>query len=171
MLLVISAKVRPMDGRKPTSKKWTAFPEEYLGQINNVFKDAFGRELGSSTLKVEGRIYPEEICLRVGFREPQSLRQNNFEISTDFDPAQENALEKIYACIDGVASVLATYFEGQNPDSMPIQWKPFKFEKQVLYFQFSTANTDLENEADRLLGLDSVSLYNLEDDEEPEVLH
>lgn len=160
-----------MDARKSSSKKWTPFPEEYLGQITNVFKEAFGHELGQSKLVVEGRIFPEEICLRVGFREPQTLRQNNFEISADFDPAYENAIEKIYSCIDGAASLLASYFEGEAREKLPVDWKPFKFEKQVLYFQFSTVNTDLENEADRLLGLTSVSLYNDEEGEDPEVLH
>lgn len=160
-----------MDARKPSSKKWTAFPEEYLGQITNVFIDAFGHELGSSKLVVEGRIFPEEICLRVGYREPQSLRQNNFEISADFDPKKENAIEKIYACIDGAASVLATFFQSQNTDILPVDWKEFKYEKQLMYFQFSTVNTDLESEADRILGLTGVSLYNQEDEEDPEVLH
>jgi hypothetical protein len=159
-----------MDARKPSSKKWTAFPEEYLGQITNVFVEAFGHELGSSKLVVEGRIFPEEICLRVGYREPQSLRQNNFEISADFDPKTENAIEKIYACIDGAASVLATFFQSQNTDILPVDWKEFKYEKQLMYFQFSTVNTDLESEADRILGLTGVSLYNQEDEEDPEVL-
>lgn len=160
-----------MDARKSTSKKWTAFPEEYLSQITGVFKEAFGHEIGQSKLVVEGRIFPEEICLRVGFREPQTLRQNNFEVSTDFDPAKENAIEKIYSCIDGAASLMTTFFETQNKEQLPVDWKPFKFEKNVLYFQYSTVNTDLEGEADRLLGLTGVGLYNEDEGEDPEVLH
>lgn len=167
-----------MNARRQTSKKWTAFPAEYVSQISNVFKEAFERDLQGSKLVIEGRIFSEEICLRVGFREAQGLRQNNFEISTDFDPAKENAIEKIYNCIDGAAALLSSYFEGQPTENLPVDWKPFKFDQKTLYFQFSTINTDLEAQADRLLGLnDQTHLFNENKDEdsdpsnEPEIMH
>lgn len=141
-----------MDGRKPNSTKWTAFPAEYVAQISSVFQETFGQELGQAQLVVEGKIYPEEICLRVGFREGASLRQNNFEVSVDFTPAKENAIETIYSCIDGIAALMTSYFEGTPAESMPIDWKPINFEKKTLYFQFSTVNSDLEASADKLLG-------------------
>lgn len=150
-----------MEPRKSTSKKWTSFPEEYLKQIIGVFKESFARDLGNAHLVVEGRIYTEEICLRVGIKEAQSLKQNNFEISTDFDPAKNNAIEKIYSCIDGAAALVTSFFDGQPTDHLPTQWKPFVFEDNKLFFQYSTVNTDLEAEADRLLGLEpGASLYN-----------
>lgn len=178
MLFVICAKKRLMNGRLETSKKWTAFPSEYLAQISNVFNEAFERDLQGAHLVIEGRIFSQEICLRVGFREGHSLRQNNFEISADFDPARENVLEKIYLCIDGAAALMSSYFEGRPSESLPITWKPFSFDQKTLYFQFSTINTDLEAEADRLLGLDEQTrLFNDESGEdnsgsgEPEIVH
>lgn len=143
-----------MQGRRETSKRWTAFPAEYVEQIRSVFQDSFAQSLGKSVLVVEGQIFPQEICMRVGFREPSQLRQSNFEISLDFDPAKDNAIEQIYQCIDAVAMLMTSYFEGADPNSFPKEWKPFQFEKKKMYFQFSTINTDLESEADRLLGVD-----------------
>ena len=161
--------MKRMHGRKDTSKKWTAFPAEYVEQIQNVFAESFGRELRGAKLLVEGRIFSEEIVLRVGFREGSSLRQNNFEISTDFNSAKENAIETIYACIDGAAALLASFFESDSHENLPIAWKAFKFENKTLYFQYSTVNSDLENEADRLLGVTGeTGLYNEFDDETPD---
>lgn len=147
-----------MEGRRPTSKKWTLFPKEYLDQIRSVFQDSFAQSLGNSILVVEGQIFAEEICLRVGFREPGALRQNNFELSIDFDPAKHNAIEKIYTCIDAVAMLMTSFFEGAPPSEFPNKWKQIEFEKKSLYFQFSTVNTDLEAQADQLLGEEKDSL-------------
>lgn len=154
-----------MQGRRPSSKKWTSFPPEYVEQIRTVFQESFAQSLGRSHLFVEGKIFPEEICLRVGFREPSQLRQNNFEVSLDFNPSKDNAIEQIYLCIDAAAMLMTGYFEGADPDSFPREWKGFEFEKKTMYFQFSTINTDLEAEADRLLGLDSPQLVQGMDEE------
>lgn len=117
---------------------------------------------------VEGKIFPEEICLRVGFREPGALRQNNFELSIDFDPAKHNAIEKIYTCIDAVAMLMTSFFEGAPSSDFPNTWKQFEFENKSLFFQFSTINTDLESQADQLLGEDKDSLVQeMEDEHEP----
>src|SRR6218665_889321 len=124
-----------MDGRKPSSIKWTDFPPEYTQQITTVFQEAFGQELGQSHLVVEGKIYPEEICMRVGFREATSLRQANFEVSVDFTPDKQNAIETIYSCIDGISALMTSYFEGTPAESMPIDWKPFSFDRKEMYFQ------------------------------------
>lgn len=141
-----------MEARRPDSKKWTSFPKEYVEQIQSVFQDSFRQSLGPSQLVVEGKIFAREICMRIGFREPHQLRQNNFEVSIDFQPDKENAIEQIYYCIDAVATLMTSYFEGTDPITFPVTWKPFDFEKRTLFFQFSTINTDLESEADRLLG-------------------
>lgn len=165
-----------MEGRRKSSKKWTSFPAEYIEQIRSVFQDSFAQSLGKSILVVEGKIFPEEICMRVGFREPSQLRQSNFEISLDFNAAKDNAIEQIYHCIDAVAMLMNSYFEGTTPSDFPDQWQAFEFEKKTLYFQFSTINTDLENEADTLLGTETKLVGgddsdNGNNDPEPEILH
>ena len=85
-----------MNPRLKTSKKWTDFPDEYLKQIEDVFTQNFKAKLGKATLIVQGRIYPSEIMLRVGLRQPKELKQVNFEVSVNYEPKKKDALEKIF---------------------------------------------------------------------------
>lgn len=149
-----------MEPRNKDLKKWTAFPAEFLDQIRGVFSEAFKPSLSTAVLVAEGRIYSHEIGLRVGFRQPLELRQNNFEVSLDFDPAKENALEQIYRLIDVLAVVLNEYFDGKPPSTFPTTWKEIQFEGRPVHFQYSTVNTDLEAAADEILGNESMALYN-----------
>lgn len=144
-----------------------------MDQIRLVFQESFAQSLGASVLVVEGKIFAEEICLRVGFREPGALRQNNFEISVDFNPTKDNAIEKIYQCIDAVAMLMTSMFEGTPASDYPNTWKQYEFEKKPVFFQFSTINTDLESEANRLLGEEKDALvHNADnDDDKSDLLH
>lgn len=150
--------------RLKTSKKWTAFPPEYTVQIETVFKENFAAQLKGSQLKVEGRIYPEEILLRVGFHRQGELRQANFEVSMEHSPTEQDALERIHNCVDAAASMMMDFFENEDSDDFPRSWKEFPFQNKKLYLQFTTENSDLEKEADRLLGLDEEQLVHEEDE-------
>jgi hypothetical protein len=146
-----------MNPRLKTSKKWTAFPTEYLKQIEEVFEQGFKEQLKNSKLVVEGRIYPGEILLRVGVRENKSIRQANFEVSMDLDLKKKNTVERLHDCIDGAASMMQEYFdsigkEDEEPLDFPLVWQEYDFNNQKLYFQYSGTNTDLEAEANALLG-------------------
>lgn len=149
-----------MEPRNKNSKKWTAFPVEFIDQIRGVFSEAFKASLNGTVLVVEGRIYSHEIGLRVGFRQASELRQNNFEVSLDFDPAKENALEQIYRLIDMLAVVMNEYFDGKPTTALPTFWKEIQFEGRPVFFQFTTVNTDLEAAADEILGNEGQALYN-----------
>lgn len=122
--------------------------------------DAFKNSLSGTILVVEGRIYSHEIGLRVGFRQATELRQNNFEVSMDFDPSKENALEQIYRLIDVLAVVMNEYFDGKPSSTLPTSWKEIQFDGRPVHFQFSTVNTDLEAAADEILGHENIGLYN-----------
>jgi hypothetical protein len=142
-----------MEPRNSTSAQWTPFPTEFADQLNTVFMDSFSSRLQGQKLIVDGRIYSEEILLRLGFRTHLALRQQNFEVSVDFQPDKDNAMEVIYLMVDFLATVLTEYFEGKPEASFPSNWKRIHFQGQNLHFQFSTVNTDLEFEADQLMGL------------------
>lgn len=139
--------------RLKNSKKWTAFPKEYLTQIEDVFTSTFKKQLKDSQLIVEGRIYTEEILLRVGIREKGRLAQSNFEVSMNYSQQKKDAIERIHDCIDAAASMMNDYFSSNEEEAdFPRSWQEFEFNKQPLYLQFSTENTDLESQADALLG-------------------
>lgn len=155
-----------MNPRLKSSKKWTSFPKEYLSQIEQAFRENFAKQLDKSKLIVEGRIYPEEVLLRVGVLEQGRLKQANIEASMDYSREKANAAEKIHHCIDAAASMLAEYFAADGDPDFPRNWTEYDFEKQKVYLQFTTVNSDLEAQADALLGESAEeSLLHLEEED------
>lgn len=149
--------------RLKTSKKWTAFPTEYTQQMESVFQENFAAHLTDGTIKIEGRIYPQEILLRVGYHKKGELRQANFEVSMEHSPAEQDALERINNCVDAAASMLLDYFEAEEGADFPYVWQEFPFQDKKLYCQFTSENSELEKEADRLLGLAEEKLLHEDD--------
>lgn len=159
-----------MQPRLKTSKKWTSFPKEYTEQIKSVFEENFEADLDNETISVEGRIYASEVLLRVGLVQPGRLRQANFEVSLDYSTQKKDALERIHTGIDAVASMIADYFENAESADLPLAWQPFPFQGQTVYLQFSTVNSDLEKQADALLGEASDDLVNDKEETDEDAL-
>jgi hypothetical protein len=141
-----------MKPRLPQSKKWTALPKEYISQIEDVFQQGFATQLTKSKLIIEGRVYSEEITLRVGLLENGTIRQRNFEVSITYSPKKKDAVERIYNAIDAAASMMNEYFDDPEADDFPRAWKEYDFDQQKVFLQYSTVNTELESQADALLG-------------------
>ncbi|MBX2986531.1 MAG: hypothetical protein KF802_01420 [Bdellovibrionaceae bacterium] len=157
-----------MEPRLKSSKKWTALPNEYLDQIRAVFQENFSQQIGQGELKVEGRIYASEVLLRVGLHEPGRLAQANFEVSMEYSAKDQDAVERIHNCVDAAASMMQEFFDNDGEVDFPRTWKPFPFQNKTLYLQFSTENSELEAEADRLLGADDSGMLHGDDLEEAE---
>lgn len=155
-----------MQPRLKTSKKWTAFPQEYQAQIETVFKENFSVQLGQNKLVIEGRIYPEEVMLRVGINEKGRLTQANFEVSMNYDPKKKDAVDRIHNCIDAAASMMLEHFETDGEAEFPRIWQEYPFQDQKIYLQYTTENTDLEAQANALLGEDEASLVIEEETED-----
>lgn len=142
-----------MQPRLKTSKKWTSFPKEYTAQIKTVFEENFEADRDGQAITVEGRIYPGEVLLRVGLAQPGRLRQSNFEVSLEYNAKNKDALERIHNAVDAVASMMADYFEDEEKADLPLAWQEFPFQGKTVFLQFSTVNSDLEKQADALLGI------------------
>jgi hypothetical protein len=143
-----------MNPRKKESKKWSLIPPELAKQIKIVFEENFKTQLVSKTLKVEGRIYPTEILMRIGMNTKGEIRYQNFEVSVDHSPATQNTVSQINIAVDAIASLMLEYFENDEDHEMPFVWQEYPFEKQTIWLQFSSVNPDLEAEANKLLGLE-----------------
>lgn len=160
-----------MNPRLKSSKKWTAFPKEYSDQIQTVFKENFEAFLAEGELIVEGRIYQEEIVLRVGFLEKGRLSQANFETSMNYSREKKDAVQRIHNCVDAAASMMMDYLENDGNVDFPYTWKEVPFQGQKLYMQFNTENSSLEAEANKLLGVAEEALVKEEiSDEEEDAL-
>ncbi|MFM6929174.1 MAG: hypothetical protein ACKOX6_11960 [Bdellovibrio sp.] len=158
-----------MNPRLKSSKKWTTFPKEYSDQIQAVFKENFAQYLDDAELVIEGRIYSEEITLRVGYKENGRLAQANFEVSMNYSQQDQDALTRIHNCVDAAGSMMMEYFEKEGEVDFPYVWKDFPFQGKKLYIQFSTENSSLEAEANRLLGVDEDDMI-LEENESEDAL-
>lgn len=139
--------------RLKSSKKWTAFPKEYSDQIQGVFKENFAQFLDNAELIIEGRIYQEEIVLRVGYHEEGRLAQANFEVSMNYSQEQQDAVSRIHNCVDAAASMMMEFLENEGEVDFPYTWKEVPFQGKKVYLKFSTENSNLEAEANKLLGL------------------
>ncbi len=159
-----------MNPRLKTSKKWTAFPKEYSDQIQSVFTENFATYLKNAELIVEGRIYPEEIMLRVGYHEKNRLAQANFEVSMNYSQEKQDAISKIHSCVDAAASMMLEYLENDSEVDFPYTWKEVDFQGQKLFLQFNTENSSLEAEANKLLGIEEDTLLVDEEDESEDAL-
>lgn len=157
-----------MNPRLKSSKKWTSFPKEYSDQILTVFTENFAQYLDQGELIIEGRIYPEEILLRVGYLEKGRLAQANFEISMNYSQEDQDAVKRIHNCVDAAASMMLEYLENDGEVDFPYLWKEVPFEGKNLFLQFNTENSSLEAEANKLLGLDEDALLRevVENDED-----
>ena len=140
-----------MEPRLATSKKWTSLPKEYLQQIQEVFIDKFHNSLQRGQIIIEGRIYPEEFLLRVGYQGFPSTKPDNFEVSIEYDRNKQNMLQLIDKAIDCADSMMHEYFSNNKKIEFPKAWQPFDMEGQKVFLQHSTVNTELETHADRLL--------------------
>lgn len=165
--------------RLPTSRQWTELPADFRQKVQKVFAEQFDIEAAHGEFLVEGRIYSEEMIVRIGYLERGRLRQINFEASIDLpkkdasesvqeDDSQSKAMERLYTCIDAIGSLMEEYFElGDDEEiDIPLQWRPYEFENETIYLQYSTVNTRLEDEADRLLGVGNRRLFNEEIEDE-----
>jgi hypothetical protein len=159
-----------MQARLKSSKKWTAFPQEYADQIQSVFTENFAEPLKDSKLIIEGRIYPQEILLRVGVNKNGELKQANFEVSMDYSQEKQDAVERIHNCIDAAASMMMEYFESEGEVEFPRTWHEYPFQGKSVYLQFTTENSDLEAQANVLLGEagDDALVHEEESDDEEE---
>ena len=160
-----------MHPRLSSSVKWTALPKELIQQIRDIFKTAFKANLKNEKIMVEGRIYPEELLLRVGWVTPDSIRQANFETSIAFNPKKQNALQEIHFAIDVVASMIEEYFTSEDLDAFPRHWEKFQAQGKEAFIQVSTINSELEAQADALLGeLDDGLIHNTDMETEREAV-
>ena len=143
-----------MEPRLKTSKKWTALPKELIEQIRNVFVENFTEQAKAGKIFAEGRIYPEELLFSIGYLPNKQLRQHNFEVSLPYKQNKDNVMKLVHIAVDAAASLFVQLFEDEDAvEEFPTVWQEVKFEGRALFVQYTTENTELSEEADRLLGL------------------
>ena len=159
-----------MEPRLKESKKWTSLPKELSHQVQTILTENFPEQSLKGQFIFEGRIYPSELILRLGYLLNNTLRQNNFEVSISYISNKENLMTLIHLAADASATLFSSWTE--DPDNIPaLKWQEFQFENRSFYARYSTVNSQLEAEADKLLGENSIELMNEESEYEDELNH
>ncbi len=151
--------------RLKESKKWSSLPKELLEQIEGIFAETFEKNLSNCKVIAQGRIYSKELLLRVGYIEAGRLKQNNFECSFPYSKSKDNVMNLVHAGIDSLGSMMQEHFSKKETD-FPEDWTEFKVENKILFLKFSTENSDLEEQANKLLGLHEEGLVKGNDPKE-----
>ncbi len=154
-----------MNPRLESSKKWSPLPKELLEQISSVFEENFADSLEGRKVICEGRIYKEELLLRVGLTKDKHLRQKNFEASVDYNKKKDNVLKLIHFVVDCIGSMFENYMKAPDTD-FPEDWAPYKVEGKEIHLMTSTENSELEKQADKLLNQQSDGLLQNDTDSE-----
>ncbi len=157
-----------MEPRKSKSSRWTELPKDYVSQVVKALKESFKDEVKSGKFLVEGRIYPDELLIRMGFLESGRLRQTNFEISLDYKAGKEDTLKLLNLAMDVGATMLEELFSSPDDHDFPRIWQPFEVEGRTLFMQFSSLNSALEKQASELLGESTERLVHESEDSEDE---
>lgn len=141
-----------MQPRLSSSRKWTALPNELLTQVRSIFTESFQSHIGESSIHAEGRIYPQEILMGVSLVPREGLKQSGFEISLPYQKSKDNVLKLVHLALDAFGSLFEQYFAADDDQEFPRIWQEAELDGRKIYFQYTTTNTSLEAEADRLLG-------------------
>lgn len=143
-----------MQPRLKTSKKWTAIPKELSTQIKQVFKQSFQTQIGNGSVFADGRIYPSEILMTVGFKPSGGgLRQFNWDISIEYKRDKDNVMKLLTLAVDVAGSLFEQFFSSENDHDFPRIWAEVDFEGRKLFVQYQTQNDELEAEANKILGI------------------
>lgn len=162
-----------MEPRLPKSRKWTPLPKEFLQQIRTVFADSFKQQIGKGKMVADGRIYPEEILISVGYIEPGSIRQRGFDVSVEYKKDKDNVLKLLHLAVDAAGSLFEQLFTADESE-FPLIWTQFDFEGRKIFAQYSTTNEELEAAADKFLGKasgeDDLTQGDWEDEIDPDII-
>ncbi len=152
-----------MDPRNKSKSAWTGLPEEFSFKVLSALEKEFPEKAKNGEFIVEGKLFEQEILIRIGYLENGRLRQMNFEASLDYDPEKSEILDNFYTCIDCLGVWIRESFKNMDEDEsldLPLSWRATDFQGQTVFLQYSSVNSRLEQEANRLLGIGSDALFN-----------
>lgn len=164
-----------MQPRLKTSKMSTDLPKDLLGQIKEIFVETFSDHLKKNQVITEGRIYPNEVLLRIGATQGKQLKQINFLVSMDYKQGKDQVMNLVQVGVDVLATLFDDYFANQDDADLPRQWTEINADGKKVHILYSTVNDELENEADRLLGIEKNESFvkeheGFDEDDEDEAL-
>lgn len=164
-----------MQPRLKTSKISTDLPKDLLAQIKEIFAETFSDHFKKSQIVADGRIYSNEVLLRIGATQAKQLKQINFLVSIDYKQGKDQVMSLVQVGVDVLATLFDDYFANQDDGDLPRQWTEINADGKKVHILYSTVNDKLESEADKLLGIKKSDSFvkeheGFDEDDEDEVL-
>lgn len=162
---VITASLRSqwrptLEPRLKNSKRWTELPQELKTQLEDVFTEKFDSDYDlNGKFEVKGKIFPNELLLQAGIHNPKKLAQKHFLVSVELaetENPEKQFMQYINLATDFLGELWEEFLEEEF--EAPKSWQHAIFNKKELYYYFHTANSELETQADKILGLDDNKL-------------
>lgn len=159
--------------RNEENKSFSLLPPELLETILEIFKDTFQEESTKGDFFCLGQVHQGEILLRLGYVEKGSIKQVNFDTSIDVEPNEPHVTDLLDELIVGTKELFINYFKNKNLEDFSYYWNPLETSKNhAIFYKYDATNTQLEAEANKLLGeenLDSSLIHgDMEESEEIE---
>ena len=79
-----------MKPRNTNSKKWTPFPKDFLVEIKKALGANFPDQATNGEFIADGRIFSNEVLVRLGHLPKGLISQANAELSITYDAKKEN---------------------------------------------------------------------------------
>ncbi len=138
----------------PKNKRNTAYtplPTELLTAIKNNFKEDFEKHGNKGSFFTFGRVYQGEIILRIGYVKKNSLMQINFDTSIQTINSKLSVIESLESLVFSTKELFIDYFKNNNLEHFSYHWNLIN-EKSNVFYKFHSTNTELELQANILLG-------------------
>jgi hypothetical protein len=140
--------IQPKDER---NKAFTAFPAELLEAIKDSFSEDFKSASNEGSFISFGQIHPTEIILRVGYIKDGEISQVNFDCSTESSGSEASVIKSIEELVFTAKELFVDFFKNGKLEHFSYHWNPFGSSSKV-YYKLDRTNTDLEAQANALLG-------------------
>ncbi len=130
---------------------YTLFPVELLEAIKDAFAEEFEAQANEGKFITFGRIYQGEIVLRVGYLKNNTIKQANFDTSTEASGSEASVISALESLVFNTKELFIDLFKNNNLENFSYHWNEMNSSSKVSY-KFDATNTDLEAEANALLG-------------------
>lgn len=143
-------------------KKYSRLPEDFTQLLKKSVEEnieVLGKMSPSPSLNIRGRVYPNEVILELELSETDRILRHNFRGSMDYNSEEQDTLDRLDDLANALASMMEQFleFEINKEDELelmdlPLDYKEFPYDGRKVYLMYHTENTDLDAQADALLG-------------------
>lgn len=142
--------ITPFDQENASFSK---LPKDITEAIAEILTETFQSQSEKGTFKAQGHVYASEIVLRAGYLESGRISQINFDLSIKTSPQSQQAVKDLDELTAVAKELFVSYFKSENLEDFSYTWKPYPTTSaKPIHYKYDGTNTNLENEADKLLG-------------------